>query len=356
MFGIISDTHYHAFTQFAKTTSAGENSRLTEQLDATLESARAMKEAGCCSLYHAGDMFHVRGFVSPLVLNRVIECYSKIINEIGLEVRILAGNHDLETKESVFYASTSSALKAIGATVVCDSVSGKLFPDDKVAMVSWHENNAELLSIIKTTAKHVDEMYGEGECSQWNLIIHAPVNGVIMGLPDVGIDADELAECGFKYVFSGHYHNHKRVNDTVYSVGALTHHNWGDIGSLAGYLLVDDSAVTHRETSAPKFLDLADCDEGEIAGNYVRAKGTVESDEDALAMRKSIEALGAKGIVCAFVKTSSIVKSTSETSKIDSLRDSVGAYCKGYASTGDVDEKRLYSVCEDILTEAEGLA
>ncbi|QSV17139.1 metallophosphoesterase family protein [Photobacterium ganghwense] len=350
MFGIISDTHYHAFTQFAKTSAAGENSRLAEQLSATIEAAKLMKKAGCDRLYHAGDMFHVRGNVSPLVLNRVIECYSKIINEVGLEVRILAGNHDLETKESVFYASTSSALQSIGAEIVCGSTP-KFFHDDKVMMLSWHDNSAELLSKLKKAKSELDE-----DACNWNAIIHAPVNGVIMGLPDVGIDAGELAEIGFGKVFSGHYHNHKRMNDTVISVGALTHHNWGDIGSLAGCVIVGGTGITHFETSAPKFLDLADCDEREIAGNYVRAKGTVESDEEALLRRKSLEALGAKGIVCSFVKSTTVVKSSSETSKIDSLRDSVGAYCKSYAVTGGVDEKRLFGVCEDILTEAEGLA
>src|SRR5690606_6703377 len=78
------------------------------------------------------------------------------------------------------------------------------------------------------------------------LIIHAPLNGVIKGIPDHGLAPDDFEGLGFKYVFCGHYHNHRVFDITdghVVSVGALTHQNWGDVESQAGYIILGEDDI-----------------------------------------------------------------------------------------------------------------
>ena len=178
-------------------------------------------------------------------------------------------------------------------------------------------------------------------------------------MPDVGIDAQELKDIGFRLVLSGHYHNHKEVLPGVVSVGALTHQNWGDVGTLAGYMVVQpDGNFTQHETSAPKFVNLEEgVDDSEVRGNYVRFYATIEADEEGVKIKNTLNSMGAKGVVCNFVRKSSMMTgsaSTSATSKIDSLGESVSAYCQIMHDTdGGFDVKALGVLCGDILLEAE---
>ncbi|EHN3564082.1 exonuclease subunit 1, partial [Escherichia coli] len=185
------------------------------------------------------------------------------------------------------------------------------------------------------------------------------INKAIPTMPDVGIDAQELKDIGFRLVLSGHYHNHKEVIPGVISVGALTHQNWGDVGSLAGYMIVNpDGSFSHYETSAPKFINLEDdVADDQIRGNYVRFRAVIENDEEGIKYQNILKTMGAKGVVCNFIRKSSMMEgtaSTTETSKIDSLGESVSAYCKIVHDTdGGFDLSKLDILCQEILTEAE---
>ena len=49
----------------------------------------------------------------------------------------------------------------------------------------------------------------------------------------------DLAKLGFRRVFAGHYHHHCSFEDgKVWSIGATTHQTASDIGTKAGFLLV----------------------------------------------------------------------------------------------------------------------
>lgn len=348
-----SHPHYHKWDSFSTTDADGLNSRLAIQLEATKEAAIAMKKAGCSHMLVAGDTFHVRGTVSPTVLNYVSDAYEWIVKDLGLSVAMLAGNHDLETNDSVYSANAAAALKSIGVQIVCGRKPHSIkLGDVTVHMVSWRNNHAELISDLKALRARLD-----GDLH--DVVIHTAINKAIPTMPDVGIDAQELKDIGFRLVLSGHYHNHKEVIPGVISVGALTHQNWGDVGSLAGYMIVNpDGSFSHFETSAPKFVNLEDdVDDRQIRGNYVRFRAVVENDEEGIKLQNVLKSMGAKGVVCNFIRKGSMMEgtaSTSETSKIDSLGESVSAYCKIVHDTdGGFDLTKLNALCQEILTEAE---
>ncbi|MDH8101779.1 exonuclease SbcCD subunit D, partial [Klebsiella pneumoniae] len=72
-------------------------------------------------------------------------------------------------------------------------------------------------------------------------------------------------------------------------------------------------------------------DDKQIRGNYVRFRAVVENDEEGIKLQNVLKSMGAKGVVCNFIRKGSMMEgtaSTSETSKIDSLGESVSAYCK----------------------------
>jgi hypothetical protein len=87
-----------------------------------------------------------------------------------------------------------------------------------------------------------------------DLIIHAPLNGVIRGLPDHGLDPVDVSKWGFRRVFTGHYHNHTAPMDSVISIGATTHQTWSDPGtaraSCSSTLTATSSSRRRRRASS----------------------------------------------------------------------------------------------------------
>lgn len=357
VFGIMSDTHNHNWHSFSQTTPDGINSRLEIILDETKRLAQEVKRRGGSTIYHCGDLFHVRGSVAPSVLNPTLQVYQEIINE-GIDIRILAGNHDLESKTS---KDISSAISAMGyiydetnpsyCTVTNDS---RLFYDDKVAMIAWYENIAELLNKIEQVKQSLIEE--KEKPHQWTLMCHAPIDGVIYGLPEHGLTAQQLADFGFKNVFCGHYHNHKDLGQGVYSVGALTQNSWSDIGSKAGFVIVDEGNVIWYESQAPKFVEITpDFDKKHlkdfVEGNYVRARVSLEHSSEINKLRSFLtNKCGAKGVQIISVRTAPTVRQSEiKVTAGDPVEKSVRDYIR---TTGTDRYKELQNLCSEILTEA----
>lgn len=294
---IISDTHNHNWSVFSKTLPTGINNRLQYILDETWRAAEQARAVGAKALIHTGDIFHVRGSVAPSVLNPTVELYARIVNDLGLHVYLLAGNHDLEGKNATSLGNAGEALTGVGVTVV-----SSVFADEhnKRLFIPYFDSCDAVRGHIKDFIR--EKWDDADEIAQWNLYLHAPLNGVIAGLPDHGFDPAELSAFGFNHVFCGHYHNHK-VFDGVTSVGALTHQTFGDIGAKAGFVLYDydKSAVIHYPSNAPRFVDFDETWDDlsmvdQVAGNYVRVRLASASNEEIEGFRKELEEIGAAGV------------------------------------------------------------
>lgn len=350
-FGICSDNHLHNWSAFSSVNADGLNNRLAHILDEIAAAALQVQASGGKRLYFAGDLFHVRGSVSPTVLNPAIDLF-KNVTSLGIQCRILTGNHDLESRDSEALSSACETLRTIpGVEVVSDP---KVFGDDKVVMIPWYDSMDRVRAEIENVVSLLS-----GTESEWTLIIHAPVNGVIAGLPDHGFWAAELAKYGFKRVFSGHYHNHKSFPGNVYSVGASTHQTWNDVNTLAGFLIVDDKTVSWFESRAPKFIDYNgswDDDEAieRCKGNYVRVRLGEATDEEVTFIRDHVMALGAAGCVVQAIptpKTAATVRSSTVSSAL-TTRQSISEWIK----TNAAGVAGLEALCDEIMNEVEAVA
>jgi DNA repair exonuclease SbcCD nuclease subunit len=344
-YGIISDTHNHAWNAFSTVSPEGVNSRLQIILDEFDRCAAAVKAAGGDTIYHAGDLFHVRGSVQPSVLNPTRHAIEAIGEKYDMAFYFMPGNHDMELK---------------GASQVGDSVQAVAGPHavvlhgttllGSVLMVPWIANIEELKAVLVAKANENPHM------ATVDLIIHAPVDGVIKGIPDHGLDPQWLKDLGFNNVFAGHYHNHVDFGDGVYSIGALTHHTWSDVGSKAGFLIVKDRDVQWHSTHAPQFVDIEpgmdDMTLKELAdGNYCRARldskvGSKTVEE----VREHLISLGAKGVNIISVKAATHVRAASTTVKAgSSLEVAVAEYIKDRKFN---DMPQVIMQCQKILSEA----
>lgn len=347
-YGVISDTHNHGWSQFATVSPEGVNSRLQTILDETVRAAETTRAIGGSVLFHAGDLFHVRGVIVPSVLNPTKDTYSAVVAG-GFDVNILAGNHDLEGKESTRIGSAVTALEDTGCNIVNEPSIIRLGEQHIVCMVPW----VNKVSDLKVQLERMATRAKAEAATHRDLIIHAPVDGVIVGLPDHGLTPAWLAALGFDLVFSGHYHNHKDLGNGVFSIGALTHHTWGDIGSKAGFLTVDDTgAVKYNAQHAPDFIELdASVDPADIPllvpNNFVRVKVNSAKASDLSAVRQIIEDAGASGVVVLpqVVATAPVRAGTTVTAG-ETMEKSLASYI----SAGTFTKKEaLNALCADIL-------
>lgn len=309
---VLSDLHLHSWHAFSKPVEsevikgAVINNRLEGLLSEIKRAATEVKAAGGRRMFVTGDVFHVRGSVAPSVLNPTLDLFSEIVKS-GVDVFVLPGNHDLEGKTSCRVGSAVTALESVGVHVAHTPV---LLSDCNVVMIPWMEDLEELK---KTAADLFGTPAALRDAAKFlTLMIHAPIDDVITGLPNHGLTAGDIAKLGYGRVFSGHYHNHKvfpheDIPDAVISVGALAHHNWGDVGTKAGFLLVSDAGVEWRASHLPSFVDISGDMSKEDAemladGNYVRLKTSSATTAQVNELREWMLKSGAHGVVIQHTK------------------------------------------------------
>lgn len=338
-YALVADVHCHNWSQFSQINSDGMNTRLAAILGELLRAAEELKTAGGTVLRVAGDLFHVRGSITPSVLNPTFDTF-KAIAEMGIDVEIIPGNHDLEGNNSDKLGNAMQQLTMIdGCHVV---IATEATDDGETVMVPWIEDLEELRAVC---AKHADP--------NRDLIIHAPLNGVIKGLPDHGLDPDELAKLGYRRVFCGHYHNHKEFTGGVYSIGATTHQTWSDPGTLAGFLLVYPDRVEHKPTKAPRFVNIDDHASlgSHVRGNYCRLR-LKDADEDKLKKLKgALDANGVAGYVDHSTRKREVTRGVSTPTNV-TLEVSVANFVASHLESGTLSKKRIAVAALDVLREA----
>jgi DNA repair exonuclease SbcCD nuclease subunit len=347
-YGLISDTHHHNWTAFASVNANGINNRLQQILDETLRAGDAVLKAGGDTLVHAGDLFHVRGSVAPSVLNPTLEAYKKLIDS-GLKVILVAGNHDLEGREANDLGSAMTALREIGCQVV-NHFDSPAYPE--FCLVPWEPSVSSLKHQLTTLASSFSDV------AEVDLILHAGIDGVIKGLPPHGLDADFLSKLGFRRVFAGHYHHHKQLAPNVWSIGALTHQTWSDIGTKAGFVIVSDAGVKWHSTHAPNFVEIDGATSADdipliVDGNYVRAKVFTSKTAEIEALRKFLHDSGALGVTIVAQPSTGVTRTSSSIKAGASVSVSVADYI---AASDFENKKELAVLCEEILKCAQEAA
>ena len=346
MYAIVSDLHFHNWTAFASQ-SDGVNSRLQLQLDGLKQVGAYCANNGIKKLIVAGDVFHVRGSLVPSVLNPVMEAFSDM-EDAGITVFAIPGNHDLESKVSDWQKSAITPLESAGVIAYHDP-----HYNDGIVYVPWISSLPELLiTIEKFTRSGIN-------VSETDLILHAPLNGVVKGIPDIGLMPSQLEQFGFRNVFCGHYHNHKQMSQTVWSIGALMHQTWSDVGSKAGFIVVDDDgSVTHQELSAeiPRFVDLDMRDDGfqfapeACRGNFIRVTLDGSDEELVRTAKEGVSQLGARGALVRVVPPSvTRITRDDDVKNAGSLEAAVSLYIDK-----TFNNPQLQEYCNDLMRRASG--
>jgi hypothetical protein len=269
-------------------------------------------------------------------LNVATKAFSDLVGA-GLEVRAIYGNHDIGSRDGAWGSNAIYALEHAGVQCVNKP---HYFIDDNVLMLPWVEPVKSVVQLLRDKAH-----YHTGA----DVIMHAPLNGVLSGIPDHGLDPLQVSRLGFKRVFTGHYHNHTNFNDSVYSIGAMTHQTWSDVGTQAGFLIVTEDSVTHEPTQAPLFIDFDPTQPDKAQGNYVRYKVGSATAAEVGKYRTLLTQLGAKGVVINAAPKAKVNNRGVTVQSGASLEQSVGEFVQAHSEYPD--KQALSQFCLDLLRE-----
>lgn len=363
-YGLCADVHLHLWSFASHINEQGINNRLQYLLDDLYRCAAETVHRGGDAMVIAGDLFHVRGSVAPSVLNPTKAKINEILKDFrGLTIYILAGNHDMEFRHS---SAVGNSVQALAGDKVIIINEPRFVPQLNAILVPWIEDMAELKSVIgHELPMDYDELMRSEDGV--DLILHAPIDGVIGGLPPHGLTPEWLGDLGYNRVFAGHYHNHKDLGFGVYSIGALAHHTWNDVGTRAGFLLVSPGVggeVEYRASHAPSFFDvIAEDFEDEatmglaVANTYCRVKLPKTRAWEQEEIREGLMKMGARAVTFNVVKEK-VLERDGDTGSKAAASAAAGAsvevsVSEFISSKSDFDERRAQITAAAIAVLAE---
>lgn len=341
---LFSDVHFHNWSAFSILGEDKINSRLVYQIEELDRAYKELRAVGGTLAVCAGDLFHVRGKLAPSVINPVRNFFREQ-DANDMETVILSGNHDLESEDADELTSSVTAISSPNTLAINDAC--EISSDPMIYMIPWRSNLSALREEIKVLNEKADPT------NPYDLIIHAPMNGVLMNIPSVGLNASEFDGMNFKRVFAGHYHNHKQISDNVYSVGATGHQTWNDPGTQAGWCLVYDDKVEFHASKQPQFVTVpvgtTEEDMIEVDGHFIRADIEDPTPEKIIALREYVLGFGAAGVTIRNLigKKESTREGGETVSAVDSLVDSITKFAT------EKHSKKVAVECARILKEAE---
>ena len=175
-----------------------------------------------------GDTFDRRKYVNFLTLKRSKEMFFDKLKDLGIQVHMLAGNHDTFHKSSNSVNSVDLLLKEYSNVNVISSPQTIMIGGDLICMIPWicAENYQECLDEITNTDAII--CMGHFEIAGFSMNKGMASHG--------GLERSIFRK--FMNTFSGHYH-HRSSADSIYYLGNPYQLTWSDYDDTRGFHLYD---------------------------------------------------------------------------------------------------------------------
>jgi DNA repair exonuclease SbcCD nuclease subunit len=187
-----------------------------------------LEEEGIKHVLILGDTFDRRKYVNFFTLKKAKEMFFDRLWNMGIEIHMLAGNHDTYFKNTNAVNSVKLLLQEYDNINVISGPSEIYIDNHKICMMPWicPENYDDSMQMLKETDATV--------CCG-----HFEIAGFAMyrGLPsEEGLDRALFRK--FSSTFSGHYH-HKSSSDGINYIGNPYELTWQDYNDPRGFHLFD---------------------------------------------------------------------------------------------------------------------
>ncbi len=298
-----------------------------------------------------GDTFDRRKYVNFYALDRAKKMFFDKLEERGITVHMLAGNHDTYFKNTNEVNSPDLLLQEYSNVVVIDKPETIVVDGTSICMMPWicPENYQESLDMMQNTKAEI-------------CMGHFEIAGFAMyrGMESHdGLDKSIFEK--FDLVFSGHYH-HRSSDKHIHYLGNPYELTWQDYNDPRGFHLFDTDTrglqfipnpyrMFERLEYNDKDAEPIDLDAIDLKNMYVKL--IVLNKTDFYKFDKFIAKLYNKG--CADIK---IVEDMSEFNEGEigeeiSLEDTVSVLTHYIDSiTTDVDKEQIKTFMQGLYTEA----
>ena len=311
----------------------------------------SLDAAGINTVLILGDTFDRRKYVNFYALDRAKKMFFDKLEERGIRVHMLAGNHDTYYKNTNDVNSPDLLLREYNNIDVIDSPETIVIDGTSICMMPWicPENYQESLDEMKNTKAEI-------------CMGHFEIAGFAMhrGMESHEGLSKEIFD-KFDMVFSGHYH-HRSDDGHIYYLGNPYELTWQDFKDTRGFHLFDlerrelefipnPNTMFERVEYDDKDCDPIDLDLIDLNGKYVKL--VVVNKTDYYKFDKFIQKLYNKG--CYEIK---IIEDFSEFEEGQineeiNLEDTVSVLSNYVDSIEtDVDKEQIKTFMRTLYTEA----
>jgi DNA repair exonuclease SbcCD nuclease subunit len=298
-----------------------------------------------------GDTFDRRKYVNFYALDRAKKMFFDKLEERGIRVHMLAGNHDTYYKNTNDVNSPDLLLREYNNIDVIDSPETIVIDGTSICMMPWicPENYQESIDEMKNTKAEI-------------CMGHFEIAGFAMhrGMESHDGLSKEIFD-KFDMVFSGHYH-HRSDDGHIYYLGNPYELTWQDFKDTRGFHLFDlerrelefipnPNTMFERVEYNDRDQDPIDLDTVDLTGKYVKL--VVVNKTDFYKFDKFMQKLYNKG--CYEIK---IIEDFSEFEDGEigeeiNLEDTVSVLSNYVDSIEtDVDKEQIKTFMRTLYTEA----
>ena len=187
-----------------------------------------LEQAGIKTIIHLGDVFDRRKFINYNTLKKCREYFFDKARDLGIDVHMIAGNHDTFFKNTNEVNSLDLLLREYGNVITYSDAEEIKLDGKNLLLVPWicSGNYAETMEVVdKSNAQAV---FGHFEFSGFEMY-RGHKN-------DHGMGTERFDR--FPLVCSGHFHHRSRTGNILY-LGNTYEFTWSDYNDPRGYHLYD---------------------------------------------------------------------------------------------------------------------
>jgi len=306
-----------------------------------------------------GDTFDRRKYVNFFTLKRAKEMFFDGLFERGIDVHMLAGNHDTYFKNTNDVNSVDLLLREYGNINVIDHPAEIFVGPHKICMMPWicPENFDDSMQMLKETDAPI-------------CMGHFEIAGFAMhrGMPsEEGLNRALFNK--FEYTFSGHYH-HKSNADGIHYLGNPYELTWQDYNDPRGFHLFDldkrellfihnPNVMFHRLVYDDKVSSISDIMQlsfADYTAKYVKVV-VVNKTNPYLFDQYMNKLYDVNPADITIVEDALDLTDEAEDDKIDEAEDTItiiNKYVDGLQNEG-IDSTRLKNMMREIYVEALNL-
>ena len=192
-----------------------------------------LKERGIKSVIHLGDVVDRRKFINYKTLNSMKDILFAPLKEIGAEIKVIVGNHDIYYKNTLSVNSMTELTKGMDhVTVYAEPCEVPLTKDHTALFVPWicDDNEDQTKELIEKTRAPV--AFG-----------HLQIEGIEQHRGSFAIDGHSQSMFkAFQRVFSGHFHHRSTTGNITY-LGNPYEITWSDYNDKRGFHIYDTETM-----------------------------------------------------------------------------------------------------------------